>query len=55
VKLTEQPETVAAVVAEVRKTQLRFGAVPLGDGVFRLVAPAGGVAEDRAVRRPWTS
>src|SRR5688572_13250586 len=49
VKLTEQPETVAAVVAEVRKTQLRFGAVPLGDGVFRLVAPADGVAEDRAV------
>jgi 2-polyprenyl-6-methoxyphenol hydroxylase-like FAD-dependent oxidoreductase len=49
VKLTEQPETVAAVVAEVRKTQLRFGAVPLGDGVFRLVAPADGVAEDRTV------
>jgi rifampicin monooxygenase len=49
VKLTEQPETVAAVVAEVRKTQLRFGAVPLGDGVYRLVAPADGVAEDRTV------
>src|SRR5215213_8632617 len=49
VKLTEQPETVAAVVAEVRKTQLRFGAVPLGEGVYRLVAPADGVAEDRTV------
>jgi rifampicin monooxygenase len=49
VKLTEQPETVAAVVAEVRKTQLRFGAVPLEDGVYRLVAPADGVAEDRTV------
>jgi rifampicin monooxygenase len=49
VKLTEQPETVAAVVAEVRKTQLRFGAVPLGDGVYRLVAPAHGVAADRTV------
>jgi 2-polyprenyl-6-methoxyphenol hydroxylase-like FAD-dependent oxidoreductase len=49
VKLTEQPETVAAVVAEVRKTQLRFGAVPLGDGVYRLVAPAEGVAQDRTV------
>jgi rifampicin monooxygenase len=49
VKLTERPETVAAVVAEVRKTQLRFGAVPLGDGVYRLVAPADGVAEDRTV------
>jgi rifampicin monooxygenase len=49
VKLTEQPETVAAVVAEVRNTQLRFGAVPLGEGVYRLVAPADGVAEDRTV------
>jgi 2-polyprenyl-6-methoxyphenol hydroxylase-like FAD-dependent oxidoreductase len=41
------PETVAATVAEVRKTQLRFGAMPLGDGVYRLVVPAAGVAEDR--------
>ena len=40
-------ETLAAVVAEVRKTQLRFGAVPLGDGVYRIVVPADGVAEDR--------
>src|SRR6266487_1187305 len=31
VELTVEPETLAAVVAEVRKTQLRFGAVPLGD------------------------
>ena len=37
------------MVAEVRKTQLRFGAVPLGDGVYRVVVPAEGVAEDRAV------
>jgi 2-polyprenyl-6-methoxyphenol hydroxylase-like FAD-dependent oxidoreductase len=43
------PETVAAVVAEVRKTQLRFGVGPLGDGVFRVVVPAEGVAEDRSV------
>ena len=49
VELTAPPETVNAVVAEVRKTQLRFGAVPLGDGVYRLVAPADGVAGDRAV------
>ncbi|MFD0772425.1 rifampin monooxygenase [Streptomonospora algeriensis] len=41
------PETVAAVVAEVRKTQLRFGAGPLGEGVYRVVVPAEGVAEDR--------
>ncbi|MFZ2172713.1 MAG: rifampin monooxygenase [Rhodococcus sp. (in: high G+C Gram-positive bacteria)] len=49
VELTASPETVNAVVAEVRKTQLRFGAMPLGDGVYRVVAPAAGVAEDRTV------
>jgi 2-polyprenyl-6-methoxyphenol hydroxylase-like FAD-dependent oxidoreductase len=44
------PETVAAVVAEVRKTQLRFGVgPPVGDGASRVVVPAAGVAEDRAV------
>ena len=43
------PERLAAVVAEVRKTQVRFGAVPLADGVYRVVVPAEGVAEDRAV------
>ncbi len=43
------PETVAAVVAEVRKTLLRFGATPFGDGVYRVVVPAEGVAEDRSV------
>jgi 2-polyprenyl-6-methoxyphenol hydroxylase-like FAD-dependent oxidoreductase len=41
------PETVAAVTAEVRKTQMRFGAGPIGDGVYRVVVPADGVAEDR--------
>jgi 2-polyprenyl-6-methoxyphenol hydroxylase-like FAD-dependent oxidoreductase len=41
-------EEVAHTVAEVRKTQLRFGAGPLGDGVYRVVVPAEGVAEDRA-------
>ncbi|MFE9205602.1 rifampin monooxygenase [Micromonospora sp. NPDC007230] len=43
------PETLAEVVAEVRKTQVRFGAVPLGDGVYRVVVPAERVAEDRTV------
>ncbi|MEU2287136.1 rifampin monooxygenase [Streptomyces sp. NPDC013178] len=43
------PETLAAVVAEVRKTQKRFGAAPLGDKVYRVVVPAAGVAEDRTV------
>ncbi|TWH70213.1 2-polyprenyl-6-methoxyphenol hydroxylase-like FAD-dependent oxidoreductase [Micromonospora olivasterospora] len=44
------PEVVAAVVAEVRKTQKRFGTAPLsGDGVYRVLVPAEGVAEDRSV------
>jgi rifampicin monooxygenase len=42
------PETVAAVVADVRKTQKRFGLGPLGDGVYRVIVPAEGVAEDRS-------
>ncbi|MGH3874326.1 MAG: rifampin monooxygenase [Pseudonocardiaceae bacterium] len=42
-------ETLAAVVAEVRKTQLRFGAGHFGDGVYRVVVPAEGVAKDRTV------
>ncbi|MER5933536.1 rifampin monooxygenase [Streptomyces sp. NPDC002054] len=47
-EVTEDPATIAAVVAEVRKTQLRFGVVPNEDGVCRVVVPADGVAEDRA-------
>ncbi|HEX2301921.1 MAG TPA: FAD-dependent monooxygenase, partial [Pseudonocardiaceae bacterium] len=43
-EVTASPETVAAVVAEVRKTQLRFGAMPLADGVYRVGVPAEGVA-----------
>jgi 2-polyprenyl-6-methoxyphenol hydroxylase-like FAD-dependent oxidoreductase len=46
-ELTEDPATIAAVMAEVRKTQLRFGAGPLGDGLYRIVVPAAGVTEDR--------
>jgi 2-polyprenyl-6-methoxyphenol hydroxylase-like FAD-dependent oxidoreductase len=49
VELTASPETINAVNAEVRKTQLRFGAGHLGNGVYRVVAPAEGVAEDRSV------
>ena len=48
-ELTASPETLATVGAEVRKTQFRFGAMPLGDGVYRVLVPAEGVAEDRAV------
>ncbi|WP_285106908.1 rifampin monooxygenase [Promicromonospora sp. MEB111] len=49
VELTAPAETIDAVVAEVRKTHNNFGAMPLGDGLYRLGAPADGVAEDRAV------
>ncbi|WP_030920525.1 rifampin monooxygenase [Streptosporangium amethystogenes] len=49
-EVTEDPATVAAIVAEIRKTQLRFGAGPLGDGAaYRVVVPAEGVAEDRTL------
>jgi 2-polyprenyl-6-methoxyphenol hydroxylase-like FAD-dependent oxidoreductase len=43
------PETLTAVVAEVRKTQQRFGVGPIGDGVYRVVVPAAGVVEERSV------
>ncbi|MFF2084167.1 rifampin monooxygenase [Nocardia sp. NPDC058176] len=49
VELTASPETLAAVTAEVRKTHLRFGAMPLASGAYRVIVPAAGVAEDRAV------
>ncbi|WP_405982913.1 rifampin monooxygenase [Streptomyces sp. NBC_00158] len=49
VELTASPQTLATVIAEVRKTQSRFGAIPEGDGVYRIVVPADGVAEDRTV------
>ncbi|MET8060023.1 rifampin monooxygenase [Streptomyces microflavus] len=47
-EMTEDPEVVAGVVAEVRRTQLRFGTIPNGDGTFRVIVPADGVSEDRA-------
>ncbi|MFF8607095.1 rifampin monooxygenase [Streptomyces sp. NPDC015346] len=46
-EVTESAEEIAAAVAEVRKTQLRFGAQPNRDGSYRIVVPADGVAEDR--------
>ncbi|WP_407563963.1 rifampin monooxygenase [Streptomyces sp. 184] len=48
-ELTASPETVAAVMAEVRRTQLRFGLMPLQDGLYRVGVPAAGVAGDRSV------
>jgi 2-polyprenyl-6-methoxyphenol hydroxylase-like FAD-dependent oxidoreductase len=46
-ELTASTQELTAVMTEVRRTQLRFGAMPLGDGVHRVVVPAGEVAEDR--------
>ncbi|WP_433185395.1 rifampin monooxygenase [Actinoallomurus sp. CA-150999] len=51
-EVTAAPEEVAAVVAEVRKTHRGFGLgpyAPSGDGLYRVVVPAEGVAEDRTV------
>ncbi|MFI9719416.1 rifampin monooxygenase [Streptomyces sp. NPDC052396] len=48
-EVTAPPETIATAMAEVRKTQLRFGIGPLGDGGYRVVVPAEGLAEDRTV------
>jgi 2-polyprenyl-6-methoxyphenol hydroxylase-like FAD-dependent oxidoreductase len=48
-KVTAAPEELAAVVAEVRKTQHGFGVGPIGDGMHRVVVPAEGVAADPAV------
>ena len=48
-QVTASPETVAAVTAEVRRTQLRFGLMPVGDGHFRVLVPAATVAPDRSV------
>lgn len=44
---TAAPETVMSVVTEVRKTQKRFGLGPVGGGLYRVVVPAEGLAEDR--------
>ncbi|HEY5856919.1 MAG TPA: rifampin monooxygenase [Aldersonia sp.] len=48
-EVTMPQDEVAAIVAEIRKTQLRFGVGPIGNGRYRAVVPAEGVAEDRAV------
>ncbi|CAM5266707.1 Monooxygenase OS=Streptomyces tendae OX=1932 GN=GUR47_23705 PE=4 SV=1 [Streptomyces tendae] len=48
-RVSAEPETVAARVGEVRRTQKRFGLGPVGDGIYRVVVPAAGLAEDRSV------
>ncbi|MFP8961807.1 rifampin monooxygenase [Streptomyces nanhaiensis] len=46
---TEDPAVIASVVADVRRTQLRFGVGPVEEGIYRVVVPAEGLAEDRTV------
>ncbi|NJP47119.1 rifampin monooxygenase [Actinacidiphila epipremni] len=48
-EVTAPADEIASVVAEIRKTQVRFGLGPIGDdGAYRVVVPAADVAEDRA-------
>ncbi|MFJ3442756.1 rifampin monooxygenase [Streptomyces sp. NPDC086081] len=46
-ELTAAPEELAAVTERVRRTHFRFGAMPTGNGLYRVIVPAAGVAEDR--------
>ncbi|MCT2586282.1 rifampin monooxygenase [Actinophytocola gossypii] len=48
-RVTEPAETVVAVSNEIRETNRLFGAGPIGDGVFRVLVPAEGLAEERSV------
>ncbi|MFB9235534.1 rifampin monooxygenase [Plantactinospora siamensis] len=47
--VTAPPEVITEAMTEVRRTEKRFGIGPSGrPGVFRVVVPAEGVAEDRS-------
>jgi 2-polyprenyl-6-methoxyphenol hydroxylase-like FAD-dependent oxidoreductase len=48
-RLSAAPESILATVDRIRQTQKRFGAGPLGDGFYRVVVPADGLTDDRAV------
>jgi 2-polyprenyl-6-methoxyphenol hydroxylase-like FAD-dependent oxidoreductase len=47
VRIGVTPEEVTAVVSEVRKTHLRFGAMPMRDCWYRMIVPTEGLSEDR--------
>ncbi|MCX2732628.1 rifampin monooxygenase [Saccharopolyspora sp. NFXS83] len=49
VEVTTPQQELAAVIAEVRKTHVRFGVMPLEDGIYRFIVPAEGVSKDRTV------
>src|SRR5690606_16440226 len=46
--VTAAPDTITSVMTEVRKTEHRFGLMPLGDGLDRVLVPAAGVAAARS-------
>ena len=46
-ELAEDPATVAAVTADIRRTHVRFGTIPNPDGTYRVIVPAADVSEDR--------
>ncbi|MFT2816754.1 rifampin monooxygenase [Leifsonia sp. A12D58] len=48
VELAMPADEIDRIVTEVRQTHKNFGAGPVGDGLYRVVTPADGVAEDRA-------
>jgi 2-polyprenyl-6-methoxyphenol hydroxylase-like FAD-dependent oxidoreductase len=49
VEVAVPQEELMPAVLKIYKERGGFGAVPLGDGVYRFVTPAAGVAEDRTV------
>lgn len=49
VQITASPQEVAALNAEVRRRELRFGVMPLAAGGHRVLVPAAEVAEDRSL------
>lgn len=51
--MTTPWETIAPLMMEVRRTEKRFGVGLLGDGMYRVVVPAEGVAVDRSVPPPF--
>jgi 2-polyprenyl-6-methoxyphenol hydroxylase-like FAD-dependent oxidoreductase len=55
VEVAVPPDTLNAVVAEVRKTHKRFGAVPSGTGCTASSRPPRGWPGTARSRRPWTS
>ncbi|MGH3877798.1 MAG: rifampin monooxygenase [Actinophytocola sp.] len=48
-EVTTPAEELTAIVAEIRKTDLRFGVGPSGDGLYRAVVPTAEAVEDRTV------